>query len=41
MTFGNDSIVALGALVTKDVPSNSIAAGIPAKITKTNVTWDY
>lgn len=41
VTIGNDSIVALGALVTKDVPANSIAAGIPAKITKTNITWDY
>lgn len=41
VTIGNDSIVALGALVTKNVPSNCVAAGIPAKITKTDITWDY
>lgn len=41
VSVGNDSIIALGALVTKDVPNNSVAAGIPAKITKTNISWDY
>ncbi len=41
VTVGNDSIIALKSLVTKDVPANSIAAGSPAKIVKTGITWDY
>lgn len=41
VTIGNDSIIALKSLVTKDVPANSIAAGCPSKIVKTGVTWDY
>lgn len=41
VTIGRDSVVALGALVTKDVPANSIAAGVPARTVKTDITWDY
>lgn len=41
VTIGNDSIIALKSLVTKDVPANSIAAGCPSKIVKTGVSWDY
>lgn len=32
VTIGENSIVAAGAVVTKDVPSNSIVAGVPAKV---------
>ena len=35
VTVGENSIVAAGAVVSKDVPPNSIVAGIPAKIVKT------
>ncbi len=35
MTIGKNSIVAAGALVTKDVPDNTIVGGIPAKFIKT------
>lgn len=31
ITVGENSIVAAGAVVTKDVPDNSIVAGVPAK----------
>jgi acetyltransferase-like isoleucine patch superfamily enzyme len=31
VTIGDNSIVAAGAVVTKDIPPNSIAIGIPAK----------
>ncbi len=31
VTIGDESIVAAGAVVTKDVPSNTIVAGNPAK----------
>ena len=32
VNIGDDVIVAAGSVVTKDVPSNSIVAGVPAKI---------
>jgi len=34
ITIGENSIVAAGSVVTKDIPSNVIAGGIPAKIIK-------
>jgi acetyltransferase-like isoleucine patch superfamily enzyme len=35
VTIGENSIVAAGAVVTKDVPANTIVAGVPAKIVRT------
>lgn len=32
VTIGKSSIVAAGAVVTRDVPENSIVAGVPAKV---------
>ena len=32
VTIGKGSIIAAGAVVTKDVPANMIAAGVPAKV---------
>ena len=32
VTVGENTIIAAGAVVTKDIPSNSVAAGIPAKV---------
>lgn len=32
VTVGENSVVAAGAVVTKDVPPNSFVAGVPAKI---------
>jgi maltose O-acetyltransferase len=32
VTIGENSIIATGSIVTKDVPHNSIAAGNPAKV---------
>lgn len=34
VTIGENAVVAAGAVVTKDVPKNTIVAGIPAKIIK-------
>ncbi|GAB6154999.1 hypothetical protein JCM17380_37500 [Desulfosporosinus burensis] len=34
VTIGDNSIIAAGSIVTKNVPSNSIVAGNPAKILK-------
>ena len=32
VTLGENSVVAAGAIVTKDVPPNSFVAGVPAKV---------
>ena len=32
LVIGHDAVVAAGAVVTKDVPANMIAAGVPAKV---------
>lgn len=37
VNIGNNSIIAANSVVTKDVPDNSIAAGNPAKIVKTEI----
>ena len=34
VTIGHHSVVAAGAVVTKDVPPHSLVAGVPAKIIK-------
>ena len=39
VTIGNNAIVASGSIVTKDVPANSMVAGVPAKVIYTNVNW--
>lgn len=41
VTIGNDSIIAMGAVVTKSCESNSIMAGNPAKVVKLGINWDY
>ena len=37
VTIGKNSIVAAGAVVTKDVPDNTIVGGIPAQIIRNNI----
>lgn len=42
ITIGDHSVVAAGAVVTKDVPPNSIVAGNPARIIRTGImTTDW
>ena len=39
---GNESIIGTGSLLTgKEYESNSIIAGLPAKVIKQQVTWDH
>lgn len=37
--IGSGSVIAAGAIVTKSIPKNSIVAGIPAKVIKSNIEW--
>lgn len=38
--IGNEVIVGAGSVVTKDIPSNSVAVGNPAKVIKTDIVMD-
>jgi acetyltransferase-like isoleucine patch superfamily enzyme len=35
VTIGNNCVIGAGSVVTRDIPDNSIAAGMPAKIITT------
>ncbi|MDR6199292.1 acetyltransferase-like isoleucine patch superfamily enzyme [Microbacterium sp. SORGH_AS428] len=35
VTIGDNVIVGAGSVVTKDIPENSVAAGVPARVIKT------
>ncbi len=41
VTVGSGSVIASGAVVTKDVPPNSLVAGNPAKVIKENIAWEF
>lgn len=34
VTIGSNSVIGAGAVVTKDIPPNSVAVGVPAKVIK-------
>lgn len=38
--IGENSIVGLGSIVTKDIPKNVVAVGNPCRIVRENVTWN-
>lgn len=35
VNVGNNVVIGAGAIVTKDIPNNSVAVGVPAKVIKT------
>lgn len=39
VSIGDGSIIAAGAVVTKDIPPHALAAGVPAKVIRTDVNW--
>lgn len=39
VNIGHNSIIGTNSIVTKDIPSHSVAAGIPARIVKNNINW--
>lgn len=39
--IGDDSVIGFGSVVTKSCPIGSVMAGVPAKIVKENINWDY
>ena len=40
VTIGDRSEVAAGTILTKDVPLNSLVAGVPCKVIKGNIKWE-
>jgi len=38
--LGVGSVVAAGAVVTKDVPENCLVAGVPARIVRRDIKWE-
>ena len=32
VTIGNDAVIGAGSVVTRNIPSNSLAAGVPCKV---------
>lgn len=40
VTIGSGSVVACGAIVTRNVPKNTLVAGVPSKIIRQDVCWE-
>lgn len=40
VTIGANAVIGLRAVVTRDIPANALALGMPARVVKTGVTWD-
>ena len=37
--IGTGAVIAAGAVVTKDIPAGCLAAGVPAKVIRENISW--
>lgn len=38
--IGDGSVIGFGSIVTKKIPNNCVAAGIPARVIRRNVVWE-
>jgi len=38
--IGNGAVIGAGSIVTQDIPEKCMAAGVPAKVVRENITWD-
>ncbi|MDB5256379.1 MAG: putative acetyltransferase [Chitinophagaceae bacterium] len=41
VSIGNNTVVAANSTVVKNVAAGQVVAGMPAKVVKENVTWEY
>jgi maltose O-acetyltransferase len=41
VSIGRECIIGAGAVVTKSIPDNSVAVGVPAKVVETGVTMKF
>ncbi len=41
VTIGDGSVIAAGSIVTRSVPPNCLAGGVPAKVLRENVEWHH
>ena len=39
VTIGDNSVIAAGAVVVKDIPANCLAGGVPAQVIRENISW--
>jgi len=39
VTIGDNVVIAAGSVVTRDIPDNCLAAGVPARVIKENINW--
>lgn len=39
VTIGDGSVIAAGSVVNKNIPGNSLAGGVPAKVIRENIQW--
>ncbi len=40
VTIGDGAVIAAGSLVNKNIPARTLAAGVPARVVRENVTWE-
>lgn len=40
VSVGEDAVIGAGAVVTKALPEKTVAAGNPARVVKTSITWE-
>jgi acetyltransferase-like isoleucine patch superfamily enzyme len=39
VNIGNGAVISAGSVVNRDIPSHSLAGGVPAKVIKENISW--